>query len=133
MVSGFIIKALDVKKALFISHIIAITGMLLMIIVDPSDEQQGLISLFILGGKFGVSSAFNIVYIGTYDLFPISIVGTCFGICNIFSRVACIVAPLVAELHPEEIGEWTFCVIVILAFWFCFLIVLPKDMEAGLD
>jgi len=92
-----------------------------------------MICLFILGAKFGVSSSFNIVYIGTYDLFPISIVGTCYGICNIFARIACIVAPLFAELKPEEIAEWIFCVLIMIAFCFTFILVLPKDMEAGLE
>ena len=70
---------------------------------------------------------------GTYDLFTISIVGTCMGACSVFSRASSIVSPFVAELHPEEIGEITFVSLALLALVFSCIIVLPRNMQANLD
>jgi hypothetical protein len=49
-------------------------------------------------------------------LFPTDVLSTVFGICNLFSRVITILAPLFAELKPEAIGLWAFAGATILAF-----------------
>jgi len=60
--------------------------------------------VLVLLATFGISSTFNACYLATYDLFPVSICGTCFGICNIISRTVQIGAPYLAEVHPMCIG-----------------------------
>jgi len=70
----------------------------------------------ILGAKFGVSQAFNICYASNIMLFPVSIVASVFGACNVFSRIATVLAPYVAEIKPEVISEWVFVVLNTLAF-----------------
>ena len=43
-------------------------------------------------------------YVGTYSLFPLDIVGTSFGICNILARTSTIFAPFVTEMKPDKIS-----------------------------
>jgi hypothetical protein len=69
-----------------------------------------------LGSKFGISSVYNIAYIGNTEIFPISVVATSFGVCNLISRLATIFSPFVAELQPESISQWVFNAVLILAF-----------------
>jgi hypothetical protein len=71
----------------------------------------------ILGGKFGISQAFNIAYLGNQELFPTAIVATSYGICNIFSRVTTIFAPYAAEIKPESVSEWLFVAVAGLAMF----------------
>lgn len=89
-----------------VSFVIALVGMNSLIFFDT--ENQLLLCLFVLGSKFGVSCAFNLAYIGNNILFPVKILGTSYGVCNVFGRLATIFSPLVAELKPESISKWCF-------------------------
>ena len=51
----------------------------------------------VLGAKFGVSSAFNCVFLAN-ELFPSTYASTTMGVCNFFARLAAIVAPMAAEV-----------------------------------
>ena len=84
----------------------------LLSLTFSNTQQQGWLSLFILGAKYGVCQLFNIGYVGNTHLFPISMVATSYGVCNIFARGASILAPLVAELKPESISKWSFSVLM---------------------
>lgn len=72
-------------------------------------------SAFLLLGKFGIAASFNLAYIANYHLFPVGIVCTSYGICNIFSRVSSIASPVVAQMEPNEISKWSFTTLVIMA------------------
>jgi len=56
--------------------------------------------IFVTLAKFGISSAFVIVYVATVDVFPTLFCATAIGFCNFFARVATILAPLIAEKQP---------------------------------
>ena len=43
--------------------------------------------------RFGIASAFAGVYIGNAILFPEILIGASLGLCNLFSRIATILAP----------------------------------------
>jgi hypothetical protein len=105
------------KPTLVMSYAIAVIGMVALIFYDPNGENvnQILISLMVLGSKFGVSQAFNIAYIGNVMLFPVTIVSSTYGVCNIFSRVSTISAPFVAELQPITVSQWIFVATCLLA------------------
>ena len=130
LTSGILVKFLNIRMTLWLSHILSFVGMVLLVTIQPNEHQQVLISIFILCGKFGVSSAFNVAYIGTYQLFPVGIVGTCFGVCNLFARAASIFASYIAELKPEQKSEWIFCSLCIIAFLAAFFLVLPGTLVA---
>jgi hypothetical protein len=108
--SGFLLANIGLKQTLLLSFGCAMTGMVALIIYSPEDHlvNQFLISLFVLGSKFGISQAMNLAYQGNVLLFPVSIVGSVFGVCNIFARSFTIFAPFVAELQPIEISQWMF-------------------------
>ena len=62
-----------------------------------------------------MSACFNLAYVGNQMLFPIQIVATSYGICNVFSRCATIAAPGVAEIKPEWVSEWIFVIVCSIA------------------
>jgi len=59
---------------------------------------------FVLGTKFGVGLISNVSYLANYNLFPVSILATTSGICNVFAKFVTIVAPYTAELKPESVS-----------------------------
>ena len=69
-----------------------------------------------LGTKFGISCAFNTAYCANNLVFPVTIVSTSYGICNMFSRLATIAAPYVAEITPEWVPRAIFCAVLATAF-----------------
>ena len=78
-------------------------------------DTIALLALMIMGSKFGVAVAFNTVYVGTDALFPISVIGTAFGVCNIPARIFTIAAPEVAEMKPTSIAKYAFIIFISLA------------------
>mmetsp|Transcript_29245 Transcript_29245/g.44063 ORF Transcript_29245/g.44063 Transcript_29245/m.44063 type:complete len:103 (+) Transcript_29245:193-501(+) len=101
--SGPQIKAFGIKPNFVFSYILAAIGMVCLLFTSV-DSPQWMLSLFILGSKFGISQSFNGVYVGNVMVFPAIVLSTCFGICNIFSRFMSIASPYVAELQPESIS-----------------------------
>ena len=121
LVSGFLFEKFGIKIVLSASFLISMMGMGALIAYRPedrpdADNNQLLISLFILGSIGGVSCAFNICYLGTHTLFPVSIVATAFGVCNCAARVFTIAAPYVAELPPVTTSQYTFLGVAFAAF-----------------
>ena len=102
LISGLLAARFGMKPTLIFSYTRAMMGMCALIWYDPEGEDvnQFLISIMILGSKFGVSQAFNIAYIGNILLFPVTIVASTYGVCGIFARVSTIFAPFIAELKP---------------------------------
>lgn len=67
--SGVTIKYFNIKFTLLLSWLIAFSGMISLIEVDP--DNQYTLAFFILGCKYGISQAFNVVYIANVKLFPV--------------------------------------------------------------
>jgi len=65
-----------------------------------SPHEKYVIPLFVLITRFGINSAFTLCYIITADYFPSIVSSRVFGICNLFSRFATILSPMIAELEP---------------------------------
>ena len=65
---------------------------------------------FIMIGKMGTSSTFNLVFLSNSDLFPTLFSATAMGICNFFARLSTIAAPQVAE-RPEPLPMTLYMVI----------------------
>jgi hypothetical protein len=123
--SGALMKLLGIKKNLAISYILAILGMVCFITIPTQDQLW--LSIFVMGSKFGISSAFNIAFLGNKLLFPTSIVATSFGICNTVARLITIFAPYVAELKPEAISLWTFLSVSGMALFASLCIIAPQE------
>lgn len=95
--SGYLYEKIGIKATLSSMFAVSTIGALLYTIVDPINNVA--ISLMTLTTKFGVSATFNVAYLANSHLFPTIFGSTCFGICNIFARIATIVAPEMAEIH----------------------------------
>jgi hypothetical protein len=119
---------MGLKKVLISSFCLSFIGMLFLII-NGQGAGQFLISLYVLGSKFGISSTFNMAYLGNPMLFPTEVLSISFGACNIFARVSTILAPFVAELKPEVISQWIFCSVVMLALLASFLLKISKSQN----
>ena len=50
--------------------------------------------------KFGINICFTLCYIINAEYFPAVVCSRVFGICNIFSRISTVLAPLIAEVSP---------------------------------
>jgi len=65
--------------------------------------QSGLaFTILVLAGKFCASSAFNITYMYTAELFPTNIRNSAIGICSTIARLGGIAAPWVAVYLPDQ-------------------------------
>lgn len=125
--SGAVFKFLGLNVTITISYILSLSGMLCL--TFSSTKNQGLLSLFILGTKWGICQMFNIGYVGNTHLFPISVVATSYGLCNLFARGSSILAPLVAELKPEAISKWCFSGLMIIGLVITSIIRDPKRKQ----
>ena len=112
-IGGVMFKQIGLKNSFVLSYTIGLVGMIALLIYQG--DSQPLLATFIMGSKFGIASAFNLIYLGNDHLFPITVVATAFGITNVPSRIATLAAPLVAELKPESIAKWAFIVSVSVA------------------
>jgi len=100
--SGILIKFFGIKPTLVIAYMIALLGMAALIFT--STLNQFWLSIMILGCKFGISCAKSTAYLANYQVFPVTIVATAFGLCNVVARVSTIFAPFIAELKPDSIA-----------------------------
>ena len=69
-----------------------------------------LMPFFIMIGKMGTSSTFNLVFLSNSDLFPTLFSATAMGICNFFARLSTIASPQVAE-RPEPLPMTLYLII----------------------
>jgi len=93
--SGFVYNAVGGKKAFIISFALSALGGFLIAFIPATGFA---IASFVLLAKFGISFAFNLVYLITPTLFPVELTTTAFGICNVFARFSTILSPILAEL-----------------------------------
>ena len=99
--AGSISQGIGAKNTLFLSFSLAAIGAIaLMFAAHTTDSEYDkiLIPIFVLITRFGINSAFTLCYIITADYFPSIVSSRVFGICNLFSRFATILSPMIAEL-----------------------------------
>jgi hypothetical protein len=82
----------------------------------------------ILLAKFGVSSSFNMCYLGNATIFPTLFAGTAYGICNTFGKLATIVAPSLAEVKMPT-PMIVFVIITSLAAGLALIIKVPPPVQ----
>lgn len=96
MVAGAFTERVGIKPTLLISYVIAIFGMASLAYDKPNNQL--LLAIFVLGSKYGVSQVFNVAYYANVCIFPVRIVASSYGLCNIVARICTVFAPYVAEL-----------------------------------
>jgi nitrate/nitrite transporter NarK len=90
LVTGALYDTIGPKVSFVVSFAIAVVGSVFYVIFGES--HKNLITVMILGSKFGISGAFNLVYIAV-SLFPPLYSSTTFGLFNVFARLASMLAP----------------------------------------
>ena len=124
LVSGVLFEKAGLKITFATAYIISLAGMLGLIFY--LGDENIVFSICVLGSKFGVSLVFNVAFLANYNLFPVIILTTTFGICNVFSRFLTVVAPYIAELKPEEISQIIFCVVIAASLTASMFIIDPR-------
>ena len=95
LAAGYIMKSMGMKPSFIIAFICTAAGAVLMICFFDYDKAM---AAFVLLSKFGSAFAFCIDYLATPRVFPITLTGSAFGICNIFARLITVLSPVTAEL-----------------------------------
>lgn len=125
IVSGALYNTIGTKISFIGSFSLAIVGSIFYIIF--ADSHKGLIPIMILASKFGISGAFNLVYLAN-SLFPPIYAATTFGIFNIFARLASMMAPQFAEFH-KPIPMIIFCIMAGAALILSLFLRKPRSLE----
>ena len=125
IVGAFFIK-LTPRWTFVIGYLVAILGGSLLLFEKSFAEYPIMLSCFVAFTKFGISMAMCACYVSTPFIFPVTMCGTAFGICNIFGRFFAIGGPFIAEMNkPLPIA--IFDVFTIIALIFAFFIKMPDE------
>lgn len=100
--SSFIKEALGLKKSFIFAYTLMLVGQGCVMFI--STDNKNFLAGFILTAKFGVAMAGNLMYLANAQIFPVTIVATTIGICNVACRTSSMFSPLIAELKPESIS-----------------------------
>lgn len=93
--TGILYYMLGPKIAFTSMFLLVILGTILLIIFW---DNIGLIPLFITISKFGITAAFNMVYMAATMLVPTMFSSTVFGFSNFTARIITMIAPIMAEM-----------------------------------
>ena len=63
--------------------------------------------------KFGISSAFNILYVSHSSVFPVLFAATALGMCNFVTRIFTALSPILAQME-EPLPVITFSMLSLL-------------------
>ena len=108
-VSAVIYINVGAKKGFIVSFAISAVGGIAILMYEKltnffdsefrSTDDVFFIAFLVCVAKFGTSSALNIGFICTYDVFPVLFSATGCGICNFFARGLTLFAPMIAEIQ----------------------------------
>jgi len=98
VVAAPIFNKCGIKWSLVMSFGSSAVGSFIICVYGWTAGGTWTLPILVIVTKFGISAAFNVVYLGNGVLFPTLFAATSMGICNIFARIATIGAPFVAEI-----------------------------------
>lgn len=117
---GLLFKKCGPKWSFVIGYTVAVAGGACMIFQNKFADNNWLIAAFVLLAKFGASMTLCVCQISTPWIFPTTLCGTAFGICNLFGRFASAGAPIVAELRiplPMEVFTGSAVIALVSSFF----------------
>eukprot|EP00347_Sterkiella_histriomuscorum_P007109 403350227 len=94
--TGILFQYVGGRKSLIISFSLAAISSFCIVNLR---YYPSLVPIFLFGSRLGIAAACNVLTIVNILVFPADFRSTSFGICNIFARMAAIIAPLAAELE----------------------------------
>lgn len=116
---GTLFAKLGLKASLSISFGFALTGSSLLLLYGLEHEDSWLFPVLILLAKYGITSAFTIIYVSHNKVFPVLFAATAFGFCNFTSRVFTSLSPIFAQMEEPvpAIVFFILTVVGILIVW----------------
>ena len=96
---GALFNELGVKKSLSLSFSIALIGSTMILGYGLAHEDSWIFPVLILIAKFGISSAFNILYVSHPSVFPTLFGATALGMCNFVTRIFTAISPIMAQIE----------------------------------
>lgn len=97
MFGGVLIKHVSTRNGFLISTCIAFLGGLMIMFLENVDEA--LMPVYVIFAKFGISSAYTLVYAVTIDLFPTLFAATAYGSCQLTCNILTVIAPYLAAMR----------------------------------
>lgn len=97
---------LNNRRTMLLGYLITLVTLVLMLMVEAGYlEWTGEIgySIVFLLFKSGVSMVFISLFVIHQDLFHTKYLASSYGVCNIFSRMVILAAPMVAEIKNQNI------------------------------
>ena len=94
--SGVILEYFGPKFSMSISFGLSALSGLLIIVYGLQYQSSWSFLALILAAKFGISCAFNIVYITHTSVFPTLFASTSLGFCNFVARIFTTLSPLLS-------------------------------------
>ena len=82
---------------MFTVFMISVIGAIGLIFTFSSGDQT-MIAIFVGVAKFGISAAFNMIFICFMELIPTIFTATLFGLGNTSARIVTVLAPPIAEI-----------------------------------
>jgi hypothetical protein len=118
---GATVTKLTPKWMFTLGYVIASLGGAALIFQESYAEKPWIIAGIVLFTKFGASVAMCTCYLSTPFLFPITLCGTAFGICNLVGRTMALSASIIVELKTP-IPMYIFTSISIISVLVSFLL-----------
>ena len=113
IITGAIVSKLGPKLAFTVAYSLCGVACAFLWLAEARERVQDIPSI-ILVAKFGICSAFSMLYMNTLLYFPNKFMGRVFGMCNVFARFVTIMSPMVAEA-PEPTAELSMVLSCLLA------------------
>ena len=98
ILSGFIFELVGTKRSFCFSFSLSFFAGLIIVFYGMENQDSWTFLLQILAAKFGIASAFNIVYVAHNSVFPTMFAASSLGFCNFLARMFTIASPLLAKV-----------------------------------
>ena len=85
------------KRALFICYGLAALGGVLLMVYGIHDQSSPLFPILILFTKLGLGCSIQVLFCAHTTFFPEKYAAQSYSLCNIFSRVISVAAPMLAQ------------------------------------
>ena len=118
--SGLFFDKLGTKWTMVASFGISFIAGILMVLTVSSDENSWYFLVFIMFARFGISCAYNVVYLANSSLFPVLFASTALGYCSFLNRIFSAFSPFLVNLEePWPIVIFTVMALIsgIISMW----------------
>ena len=99
ILSACLYARLGLKQMLLYFNLLSAFGGIVILIYGLQHQESFMFPCLIMLARFGVSAAFNAVFIGHDSLFPVLFASTSFGICNFLARSFTAVSTMMSQLE----------------------------------